>query len=110
MSQNGVRPAKVPHLGFNWDAPPSKRSAHENFIHSTDWSATALGPPSKWPAQLREAVDFALADPTPAAVMWGEDLTVSRNLSNDHNHLSLIYLICLSGRFDSELQGRVHKI
>jgi len=76
MSQNGVLPVTVPHLGFDWKAPPSTRTDHENFIHSIDWSATAIGPPSEWPAQLKESVDFVLADPTPAAVMWGEDLTV----------------------------------
>lgn len=76
MSQNGVLPVTVENLGFDWKAPSSTRSDHENFIASIDWSATAVGPPLGWPAQLREAVDFVLADPTPAAVMWGEDLTV----------------------------------
>jgi hypothetical protein len=77
MSQNGLLPgATIPSLGFDWKAPFSERSDHENLIHSIDWSGTAVGPPSEWPVQLREAVDFVLADPTPAAVMWGEDLTV----------------------------------
>jgi hypothetical protein len=30
---------------------------------------------------LRDCVDFVLADTTPAAVMWGEDLTVRDHLA-----------------------------
>lgn len=77
MSNNGFPPGTVPRLGFDWGEPPTSPSPpHENFIRSVDWSATSVGPPSKWPAQLKESVDFVLGDPTPAAVMWGDDLTV----------------------------------
>lgn len=76
MSHYGVLPVTVPHLGFDWEGLPASRSPHENLIQSVDWRATTVGPPSKWPAQLKEAVDFVLADPNPAAVMWGDDLTV----------------------------------
>jgi hypothetical protein len=85
MSQNGILPVTVPHLGFDWKASSSTSSTHENFIRSIDWTTTAVGPPSGWPAQLKEAVDFVLADPTPAAVMWGKDLTV-------RDHLYTLYL------------------
>lgn len=63
-------------LGLQWDVDPSTLSEHAQFIRSVDWASSALGDPSQWPPQLRESIDFMMADPTPGAVMWGEDLTV----------------------------------
>ncbi|KAF2424210.1 hypothetical protein EJ08DRAFT_595273 [Tothia fuscella] len=69
------------HLGLNWDedVDPSSLSEHERFIRSVDWASSSIGPPSTWPAQLHQSIDFMLADPTPAALMWGEDLTMIYN-------------------------------
>lgn len=50
---------------------------HAKFLSSVDWVATSVGDPTTWPDQLSQAVDFVLVDPTPAAVMWGDRLTVS---------------------------------
>lgn len=67
-------------LGMDWHCPPEQLSSdHARFIRSVDWAATALGPPEKWPSQLHETVDLILADPTPAAVMWGDRLTMIYN-------------------------------
>lgn len=63
---------------MNWDedADPSTLSEHIKFVRGVDWNSSPLGPPSQWPTQLHQNVDFVLADPTPATVMWGDDLTV----------------------------------
>lgn len=95
MSSNGLLPDTVLTLGFDWTAQSSTRSHHENFIQSIDWSATAVGPPAKWPAQLRETVDFVLADPNPAAVMWGDDLTVRNHMSIHHTLDPTLYYLSL---------------
>jgi hypothetical protein len=66
-------------LGMNWDADADQSlfSGHIRFVRGIDWESSLLGAPSKWPAQLHQFVDFVLADPTPATVMWGDDLAVN---------------------------------
>src|SRR4051794_3204084 len=39
-----------------------------------DWSASALGAPSKWPASLAHALPLVLRWPQPAFLWWGDDL------------------------------------
>lgn len=72
-------PGAVPTLGLDWKSPISSLSPHDAFIRSIDWGATELGPPESWPPQLHRLVDFVLADPVPAAVMWGDNLTMIYN-------------------------------
>lgn len=55
---------------------------HAKFLANVDWAATSVGDPLTWPDQLCQAVDFVLVDPTPAAVMWGDRLTVSKIVLN----------------------------
>ncbi|KAF1980835.1 hypothetical protein K402DRAFT_365819 [Aulographum hederae CBS 113979] len=52
---------------------------HVRFVYEFDWSSTPLGPLNSWPAKLRHAVELVLANPHPAAVLWGDDLTVVYN-------------------------------
>lgn len=54
-------------------------SPHAQFIQHVDWAATALGPQHTWPPQLRQMLDLILADPTPSAIMWGDELTMIYN-------------------------------
>jgi hypothetical protein len=68
--------AQRPILGMDWISDPSTLSEHLSFIRSVDWGLSKIGLPSSWPIQLHQTIDMCLADPTPAAVMWGEDLTV----------------------------------
>jgi hypothetical protein len=75
-----MEPPNLRRLGLGWDNDLFGISDQVKFIRSVDWASTDLGPPSEWPEQLTQAVDFVLADPTPAAVMWGERLTVSSSL------------------------------
>ncbi len=43
-------------------------------LRGIDWSATALGPVSEWPAQLCTALQIILASPMPMEVDWGPEL------------------------------------
>ena len=44
------------------------------LVRQTDWSATALGPPSEWPQSLRTAVSILLNSRYPMFVFWGPEL------------------------------------
>lgn len=64
---------------MDWNSPLSEVSEHIRFIRSVQWEKTDLGHPSKWPRQLHEMVDFVLASPSPATVMWGNRVTMLYN-------------------------------
>ncbi|KAH0287862.1 hypothetical protein M436DRAFT_45572 [Aureobasidium namibiae CBS 147.97] len=61
---------------FGWQ---SNETPHAQFIRNTDWSATAIGAPETWPQQLHQMIDLIMLDPTPSAIMWGDDLTMIYN-------------------------------
>jgi PAS domain S-box-containing protein len=64
----------MPTLGWQDNTTP-----HAQFIRSVDWSATAIGAPETWPAQLHQTLDLIILDPTPSAIMWGDSLTMIYN-------------------------------
>lgn len=66
-------------FGMDWKSPPKTLPPHARFIRSINWAATALGPPETWPNQLHQMLDLILADPTPSAIMWGENHTMIYN-------------------------------
>ncbi len=66
-------------LGIDWVSPLSELSEHVRFIRNIIWKSTPLGPPETWPQQLHQMVDLMMGDPTPAAVMWGDELTMIYN-------------------------------
>jgi len=70
-----------PTLGMDWTSPASTLSPHARFIRSVDWARTPLGPPTTWDHSLHQAVNLVLADPSPAAVLWGNDLIMIYNES-----------------------------
>ncbi|MEG8039931.1 PAS domain-containing protein [Sphingomonas sp. LR60] len=43
-------------------------------IRAFDWSATALGALTDWPAELMSAIETMLAMPRPATLLWGDAL------------------------------------
>lgn len=43
------------------------------LMHEVDWSATALGCPSRWSAQLRTTANNVLNSPVPKVLMWGAE-------------------------------------
>ena len=62
-------------LNLDWitcDAPPDDLTPFELFTRNVDWENTYFGPPSGWDEQLRSAVLICLADPEPAALLWGD--------------------------------------
>ncbi|MGG5289364.1 ATP-binding protein [Pseudomonas shirazensis] len=48
-------------------------------IRVFNWGDTPLGVLAKWPPSLRHAVDIMLASPFPAALVWGDSMTVIHN-------------------------------
>jgi len=44
-----------------------------------DWSASDLGPPGRWPENLRTAVSLCLTSRFPILIWWGPDLNVLYN-------------------------------
>jgi PAS domain-containing protein len=49
------------------------------LVRSFDWSATPLGRPGGWPAELKAAVSLILESRFPAAIVWGSGLTTIYN-------------------------------
>lgn len=52
---------------------------HVAFARKVDWSHTPLGPMHSWSLQFRELVNVLMRNPHPAALFWGEDLTMIYN-------------------------------
>lgn len=46
----------------------------DTLLRSRDWSATPLGPVSRWPAELLAAVRTVLSSKLPMMIWWGPDL------------------------------------
>ena len=49
------------------------------FMRSTDWRKTPLGPPERWPQSLRTAVSICLNSKFALLVWWGPDLVMLYN-------------------------------
>ncbi len=77
-SETGVEPPpdRESFAGFVLDGAGEMGS----LIQSLDWAQTPLGPVSKWPGNLRAAVQIILTSRYPMFVWWGKDLI---NLYND---------------------------
>jgi hypothetical protein len=54
-------------------------SSHVLFTRSIDWASTPLGAMSTWSRELRQLVNILMADPHPAALYWGNDMTMMYN-------------------------------
>src|SRR4051812_8355660 len=48
-------------------------------MRTLDWSASDLGPPGRWPENLRTAVSLCLTSRFPILIWWGPDLNVLYN-------------------------------
>src|SRR5262245_17594209 len=48
-------------------------------IRALDWAATPVGPPGRWPENLRAALGICLNSRFPMYVWWGPDLTLFYN-------------------------------
>ena len=54
---------------------------HTQFARSIDWASTPLGPMTSWSAEFREIANLLMRNPHPAALFWGEELTMLYNES-----------------------------
>jgi hypothetical protein len=59
--------------------PQGVFSPHIALARSIDWASTPLGPMSTWSPELRQVACLLMANPHPAALFWGEELTVLYN-------------------------------
>ena len=48
-------------------------------LRALDWSTTSLGPPEKWPPNLRTSVSICLTSRVPIVLWWGADFTILYN-------------------------------
>lgn len=75
-------PPRIPtSQATDWTAadPQGTLSPHEIFARNTDWASTPLGPMSSWTAEFREVTNLVMRNPHPAALFWGEELTMVYN-------------------------------
>lgn len=65
----------------DWTAknPEGELSPHTILARSVDWSSTPLGDMSTWSREFRQVACLLMANPHPAALFWGEELTVIYN-------------------------------
>lgn len=61
------------------ESPVGYLSDHIIFTRSVDWSSTPLGPMNSWSPEFRQIVNMVMANVHPAAIFWGEELTVLYN-------------------------------
>jgi hypothetical protein len=59
--------------------PVGELSPHTILARSVDWSATPLGDMSTWSREFRQIACLLMANPHPAALFWGDELTVIYN-------------------------------
>lgn len=71
-----------PELGVpDWTAknPSGLMSDHVRFARTVDWAATPLGDMTNWAPEFREVANLLMKNPHPAALFWGEELTMLYN-------------------------------
>lgn len=59
--------------------PVGELPQHIILARSVDWSATPLGDMATWSREFRQIACLLMANPHPAALFWGEELTVIYN-------------------------------
>jgi PAS domain S-box-containing protein len=72
----------IPENGVSdWTLPEPKGalSARMKFARSIDWASTPLGPMTSWSAEFRQMTNLLLTHPHPAALFWGNEMTVIYN-------------------------------
>lgn len=66
---------------FDWTRLPNTPALpfHIQFARSIDWASGPLGPIEGWSLELRSMCNLLMASPHPAAMYWGEELTIIYN-------------------------------
>lgn len=59
--------------------PQGQLTEHVMFARNVNWGNTPLGPLEKWSVQFREVANLVMRNPHPAALFWGEELTMLYN-------------------------------
>jgi PAS domain S-box-containing protein len=59
--------------------PKGDLAPHVIFTRSIDWARTPLGDMNSWSREFRQVVNLVMANPHPAALFWGDELTVMYN-------------------------------
>ncbi|TVY44423.1 Hybrid signal transduction histidine kinase K [Lachnellula occidentalis] len=59
--------------------PVGDLSPHVMLARSVDWSTTSLGDMQTWSSEFRQMANMMMAYPHPAALYWGDELTVLYN-------------------------------
>src|SRR5882757_1760674 len=70
-------------------------------IREFDWAASPLGPPGRWPRNLKTCLSIMLASRQPMWVWWGPELI---NFYND------AYLPIIGDKHPAALGRRAHKV
>lgn len=80
-SGSSVTLATPEHAVPDWTVPniTGTLSEHVAFVRGVDWTNTPLGPMKLWTVQFRELVNLLMRNPHPAALFWGEELTMIYN-------------------------------
>ncbi|ATY62435.1 ethylene receptor [Cordyceps militaris] len=59
--------------------PKGLLSSHIQHARSVHWAQTPLGPMESWSREFRQAANLCMANPHPAALFWGSELTMLYN-------------------------------
>ncbi|KAJ4148620.1 hypothetical protein LMH87_003081 [Akanthomyces muscarius] len=59
--------------------PKGLLSDHVQYARTVDWVKTPLGPMESWSREFRQAANLCMANPHPAALFWGSELTMLYN-------------------------------
>jgi len=59
--------------------PRGLLSPHLQFARTINWAATPLGSMERWSPAFRQAANLCMGNPHPAALFWGNDLTMLYN-------------------------------
>lgn len=59
--------------------PTGLLSDHVQYARTVDWAKTPLGPMQSWSREFRQAANLCMANPHPAALFWGSELTMLYN-------------------------------
>jgi hypothetical protein len=70
------------------DNPPPDLTSFEKFTRDVDWENTFFGHVASWDEQLRTAVLMCLADPDPAALLWGNKQHIIYNEGRSCVHVN----------------------
>ncbi|KAF2436260.1 aerobic respiration control sensor protein arcB [Tothia fuscella] len=66
-------------IDWTADKPRGTLSNHVLFARTIKWASTPLGAMNSWSPEFRQVANLLMANPHPAALFWGSDLTMMYN-------------------------------